>query len=109
VPSPGAAKTQGAYGATKHGVLGLTKTAALEYLPANIRINAVCPGPTSTPLTERLFAEADADARASYEALLTSGRFARPEEIADAVVFLASPRSSMIIGSSIVVDGGLLA
>ncbi|MEW6306592.1 MAG: SDR family oxidoreductase [Verrucomicrobiota bacterium] len=98
----------GAYVATKHGVIGLTKTAALEYAPAGIRINAVCPGAIRTPLLDRMIGGNE-----QIEKWLLSqepvGRFGSPEEVAQAVVWLCSDKASFVTGHSLVVDGGVIA
>jgi NAD(P)-dependent dehydrogenase (short-subunit alcohol dehydrogenase family) len=96
-----------AYSASKHGVIGLTKTAALENAKSGIRINAVCPGFTETPMTDRLFRIPTVQKR-----LLSChpiGRFGRPTEIAEAVVWMCSDRASFMTGQSLVLDGGYLA
>jgi NAD(P)-dependent dehydrogenase (short-subunit alcohol dehydrogenase family) len=96
-----------AYSASKHGVMGLTKAAALETAKSGIRINAVCPAVVETPMAERLFG-----APAVHKSVLSShpiGRFARPEEIAEAVVWMCSGRASFMTGQSLVLDGGFLA
>jgi len=97
----------GAYAASKHGVVGLTRTAALDYIGQGIRINAVCPGATRT----RILADWFQDPK--VEALILSrhpiGRIAEPEEIARAVLFLASDDASFIVGQALAVDGGLTA
>lgn len=93
-----------AYNAAKAGVLQLTRTAALEYAKAGIRINAVAPGATHTPGLERILAaipEAEQMIKAS-----PSGRMALPQEIGEAVVWLCSDAASYVIGSHLVVDGG---
>jgi NAD(P)-dependent dehydrogenase (short-subunit alcohol dehydrogenase family) len=97
----------GAYSASKHGVIGLTKTAALENAKNGIRINAVCPGFTETPMAGRIFR-----VPAVRKFLLSChpiGRFGRPTEIAEAVVWMCSDRSSFMTGQSMVLDGGFLA
>jgi len=96
-----------AYSASKHGVIGLTKSAALETAKNGIRINAVCPAVIETPMGKRLFS-----APAVHKAVLNShpiGRFGRPEEIAEAVVWMCSDRASFMTGQSLVLDGGFLA
>ena len=90
------------YHASKHGVIGLTKSAALEYAARGIRINAVCPGLVDTPMIAGL----DPEYRASLDAAHPLGRIARPGEIADAVVWLASDKSSFVTGVALPVDGG---
>jgi NAD(P)-dependent dehydrogenase (short-subunit alcohol dehydrogenase family) len=103
VGSAGAA----AYGASKHGVLGLTKAAALETARNGIRINAVCPAAVETAMAERLFGEPEI-----HKATLgfhPMGRFGRPAEIAEAVVWMCSDRASFMTGQSLVLDGGFLA
>lgn len=101
---PGAAP----YSAAKHGVVGLTKTAAVEYAPANIRVNAVCPGGIETPIVEELVA-GGAVTRADLEAAQPIGRIGRPEEVAEAIVWLLSPAASLTTGATLPVDGGWTA
>ena len=100
-----------AYGATKGGVLALTKAAAITYGRDNIRVNAVCPGDIQTPLVERYFAAAEDPAalRAQAEAEYPIGRIGQPREIARAVLFLASDDASFVTGEALVVDGGVLS
>ena len=93
-----------AYVASKHGVVGLTKTAALEYATAGIRINAVCPGIIRTANLERM-----SEAEARMTPLEPIGRIGEPEEIAGAVVWLCSDAASFVTGHPLVVDGGMLA
>jgi NAD(P)-dependent dehydrogenase (short-subunit alcohol dehydrogenase family) len=96
-----------AYSASKHGVIGLTKTAALENAKSGIRINAVCPGFTETPMADRIFR---APTVRKYVANCHPiGRFGRPAEIAEAVVWMCSDRASFMTGQSLVLDGGFLA
>jgi NAD(P)-dependent dehydrogenase (short-subunit alcohol dehydrogenase family) len=94
-----------AYTASKHGVVGLTKTAALDYAPSNIRINAVCPGATDTPMLRR-FTGATPGSRERMLSLEPIGRLAKPEEIASAVVWLCSDGASYVTGHALPVDGG---
>ncbi|MBN8903756.1 MAG: short chain dehydrogenase [Rhodospirillales bacterium 69-11] len=94
-----------AYVASKHAVIGLTKTAALEYARAKIRVNAVCPGFIRTRMTEKAFETRGVLLRA----LTPQGRAGEPEEIAEMVVFLCSDRASFITGSAYQVDGGWTA
>lgn len=95
-----------AYHATKHAVLGLTKSAAVEYAPQGIRINAVCPGTIETPMVAEMFALGDLDKEACIEGAPIK-RLGRPGEVAEAVLWLFSPASSFVIGQPISVDGGL--
>jgi meso-butanediol dehydrogenase / (S,S)-butanediol dehydrogenase / diacetyl reductase len=97
-----------AYNAAKAGVINLTRTAALELAPSGVRVNAVCPGLVDTPPLRRAFQIAP-DRRPVAEAAIPLGRFARPEEIARVILFLASDDASYITGAAIVVDGGLTA
>ncbi|MCS6847882.1 MAG: SDR family oxidoreductase [Anaerolineae bacterium] len=94
-----------AYVASKHGVIGLTRSAALDYAAQNIRINAVCPGIIGTPMIERLIGSADA-VREHLIAQEPVGRMGRPEEIANAVLWLCSDAASFVIGHAMVIDGG---
>ena len=98
---------RGTYQASKHGVLGLTKSAALDYAARGIRINAVCPGIIHTTMLDQMMAT-QADALNAMLQNVPIGRLGRPEEIADACVFLASDASSYITGDTIRVMGGSL-
>jgi NAD(P)-dependent dehydrogenase (short-subunit alcohol dehydrogenase family) len=97
-----------AYAASKHGVVGLTKTAALQYAGRGIRINAVCPGATRTPMTETLLA-GNLVAEQALTASYPTGRLATPEEIAAAAVWLCSDSASFVVGHALAVDGGWTA
>ena len=94
-----------AYVASKHALAGLTKTAALEYAKAGIRVNAVCPGPIDTPMLDDLMA-AMPGGRDGILAMEPVGRLGNPEEIAAAVIWLCSPAASFVTGQAIAVDGG---
>lgn len=96
-----------AYVASKHGVIGLTRNAALEYARQNIRVNAVCPGAIETPMLERLMSSA-VD-RTTLEQLEPVGRLGKPEEIAEAVLWLCNPAASFVTGNAMAVDGGWTA
>jgi NAD(P)-dependent dehydrogenase (short-subunit alcohol dehydrogenase family) len=95
------------YVASKHGVLGLTKTAALEYAKSGIRVNAVCPAVIETPMADRIFGEPEVNKRVL--ALHPIGRFGTAMEVAEAVLWMCSDRASFMTGQSLVLDGGLLA
>jgi NAD(P)-dependent dehydrogenase (short-subunit alcohol dehydrogenase family) len=94
-----------AYVAAKHGVIGLTRAAALDYAAKNIRVNAVCPGYIDTPMMAR-FTGGTAEGRARVIAEEPIARMGTPEEIAEAVVWLCSDASSFMVGHAMVVDGG---
>jgi len=98
----------GAYNASKHGVVGLTKTAALEYATAGIRVNCVCPGYIRTPLLESLLTSQPA-MEAQIVARHPIGRMGQPEEIAEAVLWLCSDAASFVTGHTMTVDGGYVA
>ncbi|MGE4616291.1 MAG: SDR family oxidoreductase [Gammaproteobacteria bacterium] len=93
------------YCAAAHGILGLTKAAALEYAGQGIRINAVCPGAVDAPLLERMVG-GDASIKAAFAAELPAGRLATEEDVAEAVLWLASDAAAYVNGTSIVLDGG---
>jgi NAD(P)-dependent dehydrogenase (short-subunit alcohol dehydrogenase family) len=94
----------GAYTASKHGVVGLTKAAALEYASLGVRINAVCPGMVDTPMTQR---EGMADMLKPLIAASPLQRIGKPDEIAAAAVWLCSPEASLVHGQALAVDGAL--
>jgi NAD(P)-dependent dehydrogenase (short-subunit alcohol dehydrogenase family) len=96
---------RGTYQASKHGVLGLTKSAALDYAARGIRINAVCPGIIHTPMLDRMMTT-QADALGAMLKDVPIGRLGRPEEIANAVLWLCSSAASFMIGHALAVDGG---
>ncbi|MDR6724449.1 NAD(P)-dependent dehydrogenase (short-subunit alcohol dehydrogenase family) [Paenibacillus amylolyticus] len=93
------------YHASKHGVLGLTKSTALEYASKGIRINAVCPGIIETPMVENMLAT-ESDAMDELMKQVPIGRLAKPEEVASVVLWLCSSSASYVIGQAISVDGG---
>ena len=94
-----------AYTAAKHGVIGLTRAAALDYAAQNIRINAVCPGYIDTPMMDR-FTGGTPEGRAKVISEEPIGRMGKPEEIAATVVWLCSGAAAFVIGHAMVVDGG---
>ena len=96
----------GIYVASKHGVIGLTKVAAIESAKAKIRVNAVCPAVIETPMADRAFGDPEASKRVLGMHHL--GRFGKPTEVAEAVLWLCSDKSSFTTGQYIGIDGGLL-
>ncbi len=99
---------RGIYHAAKHGVLGFTKSAALEYAARGIRINAVCPGLIWTPMADQMVEAGQGDSLKAMEQSVPMGRVGRPEEIANAVLWLCSEAASYVTGQSISVDGGFI-
>lgn len=97
-----------AYHASKHGVIGLTKSAAVEYAAKGVRINAVCPGTIDTPMVSSML-ETQADAMDQILSEQSIGRLGRVEEIAAAVLWLCSPGASFVVGVALPVDGGFTA
>lgn len=97
-----------AYVASKHGIIGLTKTAALEFAKKNIRVNAVCPGVIETPMVLR-YTHGDPEALKEFANAEPIGRLGKPEEIASAVLWLCSDQASFVTGHSMPVDGGWVA
>ncbi|MBI4301201.1 MAG: SDR family oxidoreductase [Chloroflexi bacterium] len=98
-----------AYTAAKHGVLGLTKVAALEYSAQGIRVNAVCPGFILTPMLERAGLTTNRELLDKIVSLHPIGRLGKPEEIAEAVIWLCSDAASFVTGHPMLVDGGYIA
>ncbi|MEH2283066.1 MAG: SDR family oxidoreductase [Nostoc sp.] len=98
-------KGQAAYVSAKHGVVGLTKAAALDYASQNIRINAVCPGIIDTPMMDR-FSGGTPEGRQQVILQEPIGRMGQPEEIANAVVWLCSDAAAFVVGHALVIDGG---
>jgi NAD(P)-dependent dehydrogenase (short-subunit alcohol dehydrogenase family) len=96
---------QAAYTAAKHGVVGLTRCAALDYAAANVRVNAICPGIIETPMMDR-FSGGTPEGRARVIAQEPIGRMGKPEEIAAAAVWLCSDAAAFVVGHAMVVDGG---
>ena len=94
-----------AYVASKHGVVGLTRAAALEYASQGVRVNAICPGSTRTPMLEG-FMGGDEQVERMMTRAVPLGRLGRPQEIAEAVVWLCSDAASFVVGHSLAVDGG---
>jgi NAD(P)-dependent dehydrogenase (short-subunit alcohol dehydrogenase family) len=97
-----------AYAASKHGVVGLTKVAALEYANAGIRVNAICPAVVRTPLVESIIAS-DPDAETQLISMIPMERLGTLEEMAEVVVWLCSDASSFVTGHAMLVDGGAVA
>jgi NAD(P)-dependent dehydrogenase (short-subunit alcohol dehydrogenase family) len=97
-----------AYNASKHGVVGLTRTAALEFATKNIRVNCVCPGVIHTPMVERMLDTSNIGEE-QLVAMEPVGRMGKPEEIAEGVVWLLSDASSFVTGHPLVIDGGWIA
>ncbi|MGH3674847.1 MAG: SDR family oxidoreductase [Mycobacterium sp.] len=101
-------KDQAAYAAAKHGIIGLTKSAALDYAPRNIRINAVCPGIIDTAMMDR-FSGGTAEGRERVIAQEPIGRMGTPDDIAATVLWLCSDAASFVVGHALVADGGQTA
>ncbi|HLC82810.1 MAG TPA: SDR family oxidoreductase [Bacteroidia bacterium] len=97
-----------AYVASKHGVIGLTKTAALEYAKLGIRVNAVCPGVIKTPMVDR-FTGKNKEVEKQFESMEPIGRMGQPEEVAEAAIWLCSDAASFVTGDAMAVDGGWIA
>jgi NAD(P)-dependent dehydrogenase (short-subunit alcohol dehydrogenase family) len=99
---------RGIYHAAKHGVLGFTKSAALEYAARGIRINAICPGLIWTPMADQMVAGGQGEILEAMKKSVPMGRYGRAEEIADVVLWLSSDAASYVTGQSISVDGGFI-
>ncbi|MCW2712381.1 MAG: 3-oxoacyl-ACP reductase [Marmoricola sp.] len=102
----GAATSQISYSASKGGVLSMSRELGVQFAREGIRVNALCPGPVNTPLLKELFAS-DAERAARRLVHVPMGRFGEPEEMANAVLFLASDESSFMTASTFLVDGGI--
>lgn len=96
---------QAAYIASKHGIIGLTRTAALDYAQKGVRVNAVCPGVIRTPMAERLIG-GNKEVEAAIKEMVPMGRMGTGEEIASAVLWLCGPGASFVTGHALIVDGG---
>ena len=97
-----------AYVASKHGIIGLTKTTALEYAKQGLRVNAVCPGVIQTPMIDRITGKTKEKIE-EFKGLEPIGRFGLPEEIANSVVWMCSDEASFVTGHAMAVDGGFVA
>jgi len=97
-----------AYVASKHALVGLTKTAALEYAKQGIRVNAVCPGVIKTPMVDRMTGK-EKEAEKQFANMEPVGRMGQPEEVAETVIWLCSDSASFVTGDAIAVDGGWIA
>ena len=104
-----AAPTLSAYSAAKHAVVGLTKTAAVEYARHNIRFNAVCPSFIRTPMVENVLSKLDERGQKALVKANPMKRLGEPQEIAGAIAWLCTPESSFMTGHTVVLDGGMTA
>ncbi len=97
---------RGTYHAAKHGIIGLTKSAALEYAPMGIRINTICPGMIYTPMAEKMIEGGQKEALEAMLKTVPVKRYGQPEEMANVVVWLCSDSASFVVGHTLVADGG---
>ncbi|HEY8937241.1 MAG TPA: glucose 1-dehydrogenase [Cyclobacteriaceae bacterium] len=97
---------RGTYHGAKHGVIGLTKSAALEYAPQGIRINSICPGIIHTPMVDKMMAGGQQDVLDAMIEAVPVKRLGHPKEVADAVLWLCSDMATLVVGHALVVDGG---
>jgi NAD(P)-dependent dehydrogenase (short-subunit alcohol dehydrogenase family) len=100
---------QPAYTASKHAVIGLTRSAAIDYAGRGIRVNAICPGSIDTPMLRNALQRRGRDPKDAVDRLSLIGRFGRPDEIANAALWLCADESSFVIGHPLAVDAGYLA
>jgi NAD(P)-dependent dehydrogenase (short-subunit alcohol dehydrogenase family) len=103
------AQSNPAYTGSKHGVIGLTKMAAIEFARKGIRVNCICPGPTTTTRMNEELAAACPDRVEEIHNTVPMGRTAEPREIAEAAVWLCSDKASYVTGAALPVDGGVVA
>lgn len=96
------------YVASKHAIIGITRSAALEAAGYGVRVNAIGPGPVQTDMLDRVTGH-DADAKAAFLSTVPVGRAGRPEEIAEAIVYVTSPKAGFLTGQTIIIDGGMNA
>jgi NAD(P)-dependent dehydrogenase (short-subunit alcohol dehydrogenase family) len=100
-------RTGAAYNATKHGIIGLTTTGALDYASRGIRVNAVCPALIQTPMSEATFLKDQAMVQKAIQ-MYPVGRIGQPEEVTALVLWLCSSEASFVTGSAVAIDGGAL-
>jgi NAD(P)-dependent dehydrogenase (short-subunit alcohol dehydrogenase family) len=96
------------YVASKHAIIGLTRAAALEAAPHGVRVNAVAPGPVQTAMLDRVTG-GDEQAKTAFLSTVPAGRAGDPQEIADVILFIASPKAGFLTGQAIFIDGGITA
>lgn len=98
-----------AYVAAKHGVVGITETAAIEYAPRGIRVNALCPGFIETPMLSNAGLDKNDELHHAIENMHAMKRLGKPDEVADALLWISSNEATFVTGHSLAVDGGFLA